>query len=131
MVIILLFDCNHFINCNICFLSKVSLYLPCIKYSGLYRHIHNYAFSGLPKIVSTNSFPNGLNVVKAEYEATELGTFKIENNEIVGIQVGDKYFAKDSHEFIALEDANKDAFKDVYNNALKDPKKLKNALYSL
>lgn len=70
---------------------------------------------------------NNLKIAEAQYNVAGLGNFKIENGQISGITVGDKYFAKGSKEFDALLYDNKTSFE----NVLKNQDKYTNIVYQM
>ena len=58
-----------------------------------------------------------LKILSGEYNALGIGTFKMKNNEIDGIKVGDEFYKKGSYEYIALEEQHPEVFKNVAEKA--------------
>lgn len=68
-----------------------------------------------------------LKAVEAQYEIPGLGTFKIENDKVVGVTIGGKYHKAGSEDFDALYYDNKEAF----GNILKNKDSFTNVVYNV
>ena len=84
---------------------------PTVKQYRLHNEQVEKALKGF-----TDGKLDNLKIAEAQYNVTDIGKFKIKNDQIEGITVGENYYAKGSKEFDALLYDNKTTFENVLKN---------------
>ena len=101
--------------------NKFLLDSPVVK---AYRQQNTAASEAIEEF--TRDVTTRFNVHTAD-KVTDIGTFKINGNEVAGIQVGTNYYPAASDEFLGLQFDNKD----IFDGVLSDPKKFTNVVYQV